>query len=397
MRIKSILLFFAISLLIIPAIAQEKLSIDNSKPEGKEEKKKLSFIDPVDGYFDVSQFVLQMHGFIPVPIIITEPAVGGFGLGVVPVFIQRNDPIVKDGKTYPVSPTMTMLGGAYTANGTWLLAGGRVGHIKRYGIDYKAAIAYADANLDFYQYFPKLNQTAKFGFNMEVIPVYLYLGKKLWDPRFSVGVDYVFADIKLKPDFGLDVPEEWVKTFESKLSTIGLVGEFDSRDNTFTPNSGIKASIKAKFSSEYIGSDHDVQQLEEAIYWYVPFTKKWVSGFRVDFQQIYGDYPFYMKPYVDMRGIPALRYQGENTALVEVEERYDIGSAGRWSVVGFGGLGKGFDKFSEFNDMPLAWSYGVGGRYLISRILKLRVGVDVAMGPEGPTYYIIFGSGWMRQ
>lgn len=40
------------------------------------------FIDPQDGYFDLSDHLLQQKGFMPVPIIITEPALDyGGGLG----------------------------------------------------------------------------------------------------------------------------------------------------------------------------------------------------------------------------------------------------------------------------------------------------------------------------
>ena len=41
-----------------------------------EEKKKLSFKDPEDGAIDLSQFLLEANGVLPVLIPITEPAVG---------------------------------------------------------------------------------------------------------------------------------------------------------------------------------------------------------------------------------------------------------------------------------------------------------------------------------
>jgi hypothetical protein len=42
--------------------------------------------------------------------------------------------------------------------------------------------------------------------------------------------------------------------------------------------------------------------------------------------------------------------------------------------------------------------YGVGGgfRYLIARKFKLRMGVDIARGPEKWAYYIVFGNTWGR-
>ncbi len=371
----------------------------SEKSEAKPVEKSLSFFDPTDGYLDLSEFVLNAHGFIPVPIIITEPAVGSFGLGFVPVFIQRNPPVVRDGKTYPTQPTMTAIMAAYTANDTWAIGGGRIGEINDWGIKYKVGAGYADANLDFYKYFPNIDKTAKFGMNMRVIPAYLYIGKRLSDPRFTIALDYMFSDVDVKPRIdNPNIPDDWIRDFDSVQSKIGIIAEYDTRDNTFTPNDGIKAYVNAKFSSDLIGSDQNFQQMEEALYWYIPLTDRWINGLRIDFQQLYGNAPFYMKPYIDMRGIAALRYQGNYTGLIELEERFDFGETKRWSLVAFGGVGKGFDEFDEFSKTPWAYSYGVGGRYLLSRLLNLRAGVDVAVGSDGEFgWYIVFGSSWYRQ
>lgn len=58
------------------------------------------FTDPEDGMFDVSHWLAEKKGFFPVPIIITEPAVG-YGLGAALVFLH--DPLagrVPDGETF---------------------------------------------------------------------------------------------------------------------------------------------------------------------------------------------------------------------------------------------------------------------------------------------------------
>jgi len=47
-----------------------------------------TFIDPVDGQFDTSNWLLNKQGFLPVPIIITEPAIG-YGGGVALVYFHE--------------------------------------------------------------------------------------------------------------------------------------------------------------------------------------------------------------------------------------------------------------------------------------------------------------------
>ncbi len=345
----------------------------------------------------MSDWIINAHGFVPVPIIITEPALGGFGGGLVPVFIQPNKPVERDGKMYPVPPDVTAVAGVYTLNDSWFAGGGRFGSISKYGLRYKVFGGYGDINLSYYHDFDKLG-TEEFKFNIEAVPVYVYLGKQLPDPRFVVGIDYLYIKSELTPKNNKSlIPGSWDKAYDAQVSMLGAVAEFDSRDNSFTPNRGIKTYLDFKWSSQAFGSDYNYEELEGAFYWYIPVINRWVSGLRLDMQQVFGKAPFFIKPFIDMRGIPAARYQGNTTALVELEERFDFGDTKRWSAVVFGGAGKGFDEYDEFSDAEWAYSYGIGARYLLARKLNLRAGVDIAMGPEGFTYYIIFGTGWMRQ
>src|SRR6476646_11679385 len=61
---------------------------------GQEKKKSFSLRDSLDGKFDLSDYVIDAKGFIPVASIITEPALGGFGIVLAPVFIKRRPPYI---------------------------------------------------------------------------------------------------------------------------------------------------------------------------------------------------------------------------------------------------------------------------------------------------------------
>ena len=64
-----------------------------SAVNAQEKKKHISLKDSTDGAFDLSDFIIDANGFIPVPILITEPALGGFGGGLVPVFLKKKTPL----------------------------------------------------------------------------------------------------------------------------------------------------------------------------------------------------------------------------------------------------------------------------------------------------------------
>ena len=101
-----------------------------------------------------------------------------------------------------------------------------------------------------------------------------------------------------------------------------------------------------------------------------------------------------MMPYLDMRGVPINRYQGNADILTEGELRWDF--IRRWSLMFYSGAGKAFDEWSEFGDAKLVVTYGSGFRYFIARKFGLRMGVDVAKGPDTWAYYIVFGSNWYK-
>ena len=71
--------------------------------------------------------------------------------------------------------------------------------------------------------------------------------------------------------------------------------------------------------------------------------------------------PFFAIPYVQLRGIPALRYQGDTAGAIEVEARYNI--APRWAGIAF--LGSGFVHSDDplFEEPDDIYGTGFGVRY----------------------------------
>ncbi len=368
----------------------------------EKESKKVSFRDSIDHQFDLSDWIINKQGFVPVPTIITEPSLGGFGVALAPVFIEQNKPKFINGKVYPQQPNITTAFGGWTLNNSWAAGAARVGLIPKWGIKYAVAAGYANINMDYYFNLDKLGKDVDFGFNIKTIPVMLSVSKQLRDPRFTLGVKYLFMhnDLSVEDDNGNGV---WRQKLDSVVSNyvsgnvakLGVQASFDSRDNTFTPDRGLKINLTADWSNPVVGSKYKYAQFEGAAYYFFPLLDNLITGTRLDVQQVAGDVPFYIKPYIDMRGVPTARYAGKSTMLAEVEERWDFTK--RWSLMLYGGAGKAFDKYSDFGSSDWAWSYGTGFRYLIARKLKLRMGVDFAMGPEGFTYYVVFGSSWLRQ
>ncbi|MBV4360299.1 BamA/TamA family outer membrane protein [Pinibacter aurantiacus] len=362
-------------------------------------KKQISTKDSLDGAFDVSDYLIDANGFIPIPIIITEPAIGGFGGGIAPVFIQKQRPYIDsiDGKRVvtPVAPSLTGGLAFYTVNNTWLAGAFRSGTFVKSRIKYLVFGAYGNINMSFYRTLPAVGEK-KFDFNMKTVPIALQATKRIGVSHWYAGLKYLFLKTDVEYTGSHLLPPDFVtpKEYSSIVSQLGAVVELDNRDNTFTPNKGFKVHFDAIRSDNIFGSDYDYWHLNYYMYAYKTISKKLVGGWRVDGQQSFGDQPFYLKPSLDMRGVPTARYQGNADILTELEARWDFYK--RWSIMLYSGTGKAFDEWKDFGSSLWVYTYGTGFRYLIARKFGLRMGVDVAFSNSDWAYYIVFGSNWLK-
>jgi len=352
--------------------------------------------DSTDGAFDVSDYIIQANGFVPVPILITEPALGGFGGGIVPVFIKRRPPYVDsvNGRIVhtPIAPDITGGAGLYTLNNTWLAAAFRSGTFIKSRIKYIAGGGFFNLNISFYRTLEHVGEK-EFKVNIKSVPVILQAIKRIKMSHWYAGLRFFFlaSEVRFAGDSALS--HQFVKQSELKsiVSQVGTLVELDNRDNIFTPNSGIKFHIDAMVSDDFIGSDYNYWQMNSYVYLYKQFGNL-VPGLRIDIRQAFGDPPFFLLPYIDLRGVPIAKYQGKTDMLAEGELRWDFVS--RWSLVFFGGTGTAFDQWNEFDSSKWIATVGSGFRYMLARKFKLRVGLDFAKGPGTWAYYIVFGSNW---
>jgi hypothetical protein len=87
----------------------------NALDDSQQKRNKMSFKDPEDGALDMGAFLESPGGFFPIPIIITEPALG-YGGGAAICFFHPHKG--RGGKG--VTPNVTGVAGLGTQNKTWL-------------------------------------------------------------------------------------------------------------------------------------------------------------------------------------------------------------------------------------------------------------------------------------
>ena len=68
----------------------------------------------------------------------------------------------------------------------------------------------------------------------------------------------------------------------------------------------------------------------------------------------------------------------------------------RWGILGFTGIGTAFDSLENMESDEIVWNVGGGFRYLIARALGVKMGADIARGPEDWAFYVTMGTSWPK-
>lgn len=374
------------------------------------------FFDLLDGRFDASGYLSEnAYGFLPVPIIITDPAVEG-GLGMVGLFFHETEEekekrlkamqsAEENAFQHLLPPSVSAVAVAGTGNDSWFAGGGHFGFFNQGKIRYMGGGGYGDVNLNFYGS-GAIELEKPVEINTQATAIIQTLSFKLADSSFFLGVSQRFINAEIKPtalgSIGENLPPDLADQIEDVLtqqvttSGLGLNLEFDTRDNLFSPTHGYRYTLEYLWYRDFIGSDieYDLAKFRGLNYWKP--LQQWRIALRLESEYAKTDelLPPFATPMINLRGIPAMRYQGKFVGVAETEITWEVDS--RWRILGFTGAGRAVDKPSDFSDAPSRVTKGTGFRYLVARRYGFEMGLDYAWGPEDEVWYITAGTAWGR-
>ena len=354
--------------------------------------------DKDDGQIDLSEWLLEnAYGFLPIPLIITEPAVDN-GLGFAGVFFHK--PTESDlearkerggNENVPLITDISVAAGAYTGNDSWFVGGGHFNTMRKDTLRYSGLIGYADINLDFYGSDGNLPGPAdKVGFNAKGFFTDQKLEFRLGKSNWFAGGEWRYLDTDVSLDTGTIIDD--LLTGNQTISGVGLFGHYENVNSRQTPTKGFTTLLSGLWNDEAVGSDFDYEELKWEVRQYLMFGEKWTLAWRLDGATTSGDVPFYLEPSINIEGIALNRYQGPTAATAELRGGYNF--TPRWRGIAFAGGGRTADNVSDLGSAPSRTSVGVGFRYMLAKVLGLQVGLDVARGPEDTYVYLVTGSSW---
>ncbi len=349
---------------------------------------KSKFIDTTDNSFDVSNWLIQKQGFLPIPSIVTEPAVG-YGIAGGLLFFHSS---FSDKKG---PPSISGVGGAYTENGTWAAGLFHAGFWKDDNIRYVGAFFRVNSNVDFYGSGGLgIIENPSVQLNMDAWLLLQQLKFRIAESNFFIGGRYFLFDTDNTFKIPINIPEFNGIEFSSTLSEVSAILNYESRNNVFTPTKGLYVEISGTYSDKWMAGAGQYGRLGNVLLGFIPIEKRFNLGLRFESIHTLGNVPFWARPIVSMRGVPAMKYQGKHVSLIEMELSYNVYN--RWFINTFAGVGNAYADMGSFNKGKTVKTIGTGFRYEIARLFGVRMGADFAWSQDDFAFYIMFGHAWMR-
>ena len=376
----------------LPSLLRAQAQPDSgAAPAPAGEQKVSRFRDPQDGKIDLSSFLAHPRAFLPIPLVITEPAVG-YGGGLAGMFVR---PRKQAGSEGFARPNISIVGAMATENGTWGAFAGDSSHWLDDRLQTLAAVGYGELHLDFYglgNIADSLDEPISYQLDFS-----LALLQGNWKPKaklpWSLGLRYIYSKVEPKLEDDPLFPG-LLDHVDIEISAPAGILEYDSRNNLFTPTRGIYSESSILVSREEFGASEDFERFQQILMGWIPLGDDWTLGLRGDYQWASDGTPFFLRPYIKLRGVAAMRYQGDQMASTEIEARWQV--RGRWSLVGAAGYGTAHTERDLFSATRDVWSGAVGFRYELARLFGMHAGLDVGFSKGETAVYFQIGSAWFR-
>jgi hypothetical protein len=341
-----------------------------------------------EGDLDASEYMSQAYGLLPMPIIITEPAVGyGGGLTLIYLHDTLTGKASSTGRRIP--PSISGAVALRTENGTQGLGGFHIGYWLEDTLRTATYIGTPNVFIDIY-----VNNKAV-QLNVDGFLFYQSIKKRIFESNWFLGASYMYVKSDINLDFELNPVIK-----EETIASVSLIAEYDTRDNQLSPTSGMFLSARAQIYDEAVGGDYNFINYKTSNLFYNKLSDKINLDFNVVGETITAnrrDIAPYLYPFISMRGLPMMKYQGGSVVVIQSEFSYNFTT--RWEGTLFGGIGKSFaqqvaapDK--SFSDAENIVAGGVGFRYLIAEKFGLKAGRDIATSKDGTSFYIQMGTAW---
>lgn len=324
---------------------------------------------------------------IGLPFAFFSPETGwGGGAGALYAFRFKNEPLSS-------RPSQVQLGFAYTQKKQLLLYFPFTLYFQNNKYFTYGELGYYIYNFQYFGTGSSSPESAEETFGLKFPRVRISF-LKLVAPRLYFGPRFTYDDVSItdQETNGLLDRNTVSGSNGGRISGLGLVVAYDTRDNVFFPSEGNYIELVAQPYHELIGSEFTYTKYIMNFHKYYSLKWKHILAFNSHINHTSGNPPFTDMAMIGgtkkMRGYYQGRYRDRNLALFQTEYRAPLKwKFGLAAFYGVGGVTKNISNFS-LNDFK--HSYGVGLRYMIDKEKKLNIRLDAGFTEEGSNFYLTF-------
>ena len=328
----------------------------------------------------------KRYSFVPLPLVYFTPETRwGFGVGAFLSFRLKN-------QTQAVPPSQMQIGFAYTLE-KQLLAYlpfqlfVKDGKVKLYGeLGYYKYV---------YRYFGNGSKSLESDEEIYKVDYPRVRLNALYrvHPKIFTGVRYFMDDYKIQEieTDGLLATQGVLGNKGGLISALGVVANYDSRDDVFYPIRGSLVELSFLANSKSFGSDFAFQKIFLDASRYFNFGKNNILALNIYSETTLGDAPFNQLAQLGgtkrMRGFLEGRFRDDHFLTFQSEYRFPI----FWKIKGavFGSVASVGSQEDGFQKTFFA--YGLGIRTGISKIEKINIRLDYGFGKDTSGFYLTFG------
>ncbi|PCH66534.1 MAG: hypothetical protein COC12_12900 [Rhodobacteraceae bacterium] len=212
--------------------------------------------------------------------------------------------------------------------------------------------------------------------------------------ELSFGASLRYLDTTITPGApGLPpIPPPFNKFLNTEVASLGLLAEWDRRDDTIYPTSGGYLQFEASRNVALSGFSQDYTKGFVNYTHYLKVGGAGVFAARASACSASVDTPFFDQCSLGstdgFRGFSATQFLDLRSASIQVEYRQQFTK--RLGMVAFGGIGMVGPNYKDLDIGGTHTAYGLGARYRVSKKFPLDFSIDLARNSLGEDQLYIY-------
>lgn len=207
-----------------------------------------------------------------------------------------------------------------------------------------------------------------------------------------IGGKFRYLDTVISLNSGGALPPEWVPDAAIKISSISLIADRDTRDDSLYPKTGSLLNLEYMTGNEVdtMSRGYGKGIVKYSNYWSLSDTT--VLAGNLTGCMATPDTPFFdlcsLGGTDKFRGFSPMQYLDKRLASAQIEVRQRIGK--RFGAVAFAGVGTTGGDFEDFDSSNYHYAGGVGLRFKLSRKFDADFSIDMAYNDEKEKVLYVF-------